>query len=69
MSVGIVVSVYAAIVAAAVALAVYGRRHPDRVATWGELLDVAMANRALRLAVVGYWWWLGWHYLVGPTII
>ncbi|WP_370617990.1 DUF6186 family protein [Mumia qirimensis] len=34
----------------------------------GELVDVAMADRALRLAVVAYWRWLGWHYLVGPTI-
>jgi len=34
----------------------------------GEVLDLVLASRAARVALVGFWWWLGWHFLVGQTV-
>ncbi|HWD62640.1 MAG TPA: DUF6186 family protein [Humibacter sp.] len=45
-------------------LAWYGRRAPDRVAPFGTLLDRVMASRAIRITIVVFWWWLGWHFFV-----
>ena len=33
-----------------------------------ELLDEVLAERAPRFVLVLFWWWLGWHFLVGQTV-
>ena len=38
------------------------------MATSVRMLERAMANRTVRIAMVVLWWWLGWHFLVGQTV-
>ena len=45
-------------------LAWYGRRAPDRVSPFSTLLDRVMASRAIRITIIVFWWWLGWHFFV-----
>jgi hypothetical protein len=47
----------------------YAARRPDsRVPTLGQMVAFVMRYRVGRLpvgriAVFGFWWWLGWHFL------
>ena len=51
------------------AILVFGGHRPGwRVAKVTELLDGVLAERAPRIALVLFWWWLGWHFLVGQTV-
>ncbi len=34
----------------------------------GKTLYRVMARRAPRIAIVVFWWWLGWHVLVAQTV-
>ncbi len=34
-----------------------------RAATLGETLSSTMRTTPGRVAVLGVWWWLGWHFL------
>ena len=54
--------------AAIVTLVALGRRDPERFATIGELLDRVMSTRAARIAIIAFWWWLGWHFLFAQTV-
>jgi hypothetical protein len=27
-----------------------------------------MSDRAPRIAILVFWWWLGWHFLVARTV-
>lgn len=38
-------------------------RDPDRTAGFGALLDEIMTSRAIRVTLVVFWWWLGWHFI------
>jgi Family of unknown function (DUF6186) len=51
---------------AAVGLAIVAKLKPDKVDSFGELLDRVMASRAARVTIMLFWWWLGWHFLVVP---
>jgi hypothetical protein len=53
---------------AAIAVEVAARRDPNRIAPLGDLLDRVMATRSARVGILLFWWWVGWHFLVGPTI-
>ena len=48
------------------ALVLMSRRASSRLAPFGSLLDVVMTDRAARLTILLFWWWLGWHFLVTP---
>jgi hypothetical protein len=44
------------------------RREHSRVPTIGEVCGVVMRYRVGplpvgRIAMFGFWWWLGWHFL------
>ncbi|WEG08976.1 DUF6186 family protein [Microbacterium horticulturae] len=54
--------------AAAVAVAgwLIGRRYAEASTT--AMFDRLMSDRAVRLAVIVIWWWLGWHFLAGQTL-
>ncbi|MEY9850458.1 hypothetical protein ABH923_000136 [Leifsonia sp. EB41] len=52
-----------------VALVVQSRRRPDRIAPLGSLLDRVMADRAARVTILLFWWWIGWHFLVTPPTV
>lgn len=51
-----------------VVIAILGERDRDRFASLGDLLDRVMATRTARIAIVVFWWWLGWHFLVAQTV-
>ncbi|HZG94190.1 MAG TPA: DUF6186 family protein [Mycobacteriales bacterium] len=53
---------FAALIAAAVALEVAGRRR-GRVATAGHALAAAMRTTGGRVAVLSGWLWVGVHFL------
>ncbi|WOP18064.1 MULTISPECIES: DUF6186 family protein [unclassified Raineyella] len=68
MSSVVTVGAYVVIVLLGVLLASYSRRHPEHIAPLHRLLSTVFASRATRILLVGFWWWLGWHFLVGPTL-
>jgi hypothetical protein len=59
---------YLACIAAAVVIELLARRDPDRVAPLGDLMDQVMATRSARIGILLFWWWAGWHFLVGQTV-
>lgn len=59
---------YLVCVAAAVTVELLARRDPDRVAPIGDLMDRVMATRSARIGILLFWWWAGWHFLVGQTV-
>lgn len=44
------------------------RRDPNRVAPLASMIDRVMATRSARIGILLFWWWLGWHFLVGQTV-
>lgn len=53
---------------AAALLELAARRRESPLATLGELLDEVLSERAPRLTILLFWWWLGWHFLFARTI-
>ncbi|NEM92397.1 DUF6186 family protein [Galbitalea soli] len=53
---------------AIVLLVILGIRDDEHFATIGDILDRVMATRAARVSILLFWWWLGWHFLVEPTV-
>lgn len=62
------ITIYALCLAAAIVLTVAGHVPRWRIAKVTETLDTVLAERAPRIALVLFWWWLGWHFLVGQTV-
>jgi hypothetical protein len=44
------------------------KRRDAPFATLGEVLDQVFADRAVRITIIVFWWWLGWHFLVARTV-
>ena len=40
----------------------------DPDATVSALFDRLLDDRAVRIAVIVIWWWLGWFFLAGQTL-
>lgn len=59
---------YLACIAAAVVTELLARRDRDRLVPLGTLMDQVMATRSARLGILLFWWWAGWHFLVGQTV-
>jgi uncharacterized membrane protein (DUF106 family) len=38
-------------------------KHPN-MASLGQMMEGILHNRATRLGLGIFWWWLGWHFLV-----
>ncbi|NNC11487.1 hypothetical protein HII28_06285 [Planctomonas sp. JC2975] len=64
----ITIAGFAAVVVFGLVLAWYSRRAPDRVAPLGTLLDRVMASRAIRITIIVFWWWLGWHFFAAAPL-
>ena len=62
------IGAYLACVSAAVAVELVARRDPARIAPLGDLMDEVMATRSARIGILLFWWWAGWHFLVGQTV-
>jgi len=61
----LVVAGYALVPVAGVALVIFARLWPAKLAGLGELLAVVFKTRAARMTLLMFVWWLGWHFLVG----
>lgn len=64
----VTVAVYLLCLVVAVVVELVARRDPDRIAPFGDLLDRVMATRSVRIGMLLFWWWAGWHFLVGQTV-
>lgn len=54
---------FAAIGVAVLVVELLARRPGSRVPTFSELVGFVMRERWGRWAMLGLWWWLGWHFL------
>lgn len=52
----------------ALVFVVVSHRRDAPFATLTEVLDEVMSERATRIAILVFWWWLGWHFLVARTV-
>jgi hypothetical protein len=59
---------YLLCVIAALVLVVLSHRRAAPFATLSEVLNEVLADRAVRITIVVFWWWLGWHFLVAQTV-
>jgi len=59
---------YFGLCAALLVLATWRIRRADPEATVAALFDRLLDDRAVRIAVIVVWWWLGWHFLAGATL-
>ena len=64
----ITIGAYLACIIAAVVIEMLARRDSDRIAPLGDLMDQVMATRSARIGILLFWWWAGWHFLVGQTV-
>lgn len=64
----ITIGIYLLCLVAALVLAIGAHRPSWRLAKVTEMLDSVLAERAPRIVLVVFWWWLGWHFLVGQTV-
>ncbi|OJX62927.1 MAG: hypothetical protein BGO95_10925 [Micrococcales bacterium 73-13] len=64
----VTIGIYLLCLVAAVLLAIGARVPRWGIGTVTELLDGILAERAPRVTLVLFWWWLGWHFLVGQTV-
>ena len=59
-------------VVGAVVLELRTRRAPDYLAPLDTLLDTlldrVMTSRSARVGILLFWWWAGWHFLVGQAV-
>ncbi len=58
-----VIAGFAAILLLAVAVDLVARRPGSRVQPLSATLAAALRSRGGRVAVLGCWLWLGWHFL------
>lgn len=49
--------------AAAAVIELLARRPGSRIPTFGDIVGFVMRERWGRWAVLGLWWWIGWHVL------
>lgn len=61
----LIVASYIGFVFLFLVLVLVGRRIPNKVARFGDMLAHVMKHRITRIALFMVWWWLGWHFLVG----
>ena len=64
----VTIGAYLACIAVAGVVELVARRDPDRIAPLGDLMDQVMATRSARIGILMFWWWAGWHFLVGQTV-
>jgi hypothetical protein len=62
----IVLGLYAALAMSAAALILLAHRPGTSLVRLSTLLQVILADRSVRVVVLLFWWWLGWHFLVEP---
>ncbi|HMM82532.1 MAG TPA: DUF6186 family protein [Terrimesophilobacter sp.] len=49
-------------------LELLAHREPEKLTSLTSMIDHVMATRSARIGILLFWWWLGWHFLVGQTV-
>lgn len=62
----IVLSLYVGLAASAVALTLLAHRPTARLLPLSTLMQTILVRRSVRVVIMLFWWWLGWHFLVEP---
>ena len=62
----VVISIFVSFGVVAVGIDVLAHRSGSRLVPVAVLLQSGMGRRAVRIAILLVWWWLGWHFLVEP---
>ncbi len=62
----IVLSAYAALMVIAGALTLLGHRPGCGLLPPSALLRAILVHRSVRVLIMLFWFWLGWHFLVEP---
>ncbi len=42
------------------------RTVPEKITPLGSLLQKMLERRTNRIALLGIWWWIGWHFIGQP---
>jgi hypothetical protein len=58
------IGVYLVLVGAAIALMLLPHTRHAQFEPVASVLDDVLASMPARIALVTFWWWLGWHFLV-----
>lgn len=63
----IIIVAFLAVTVAVAALELLARRDNSKIPTLSDLTAFVMTYRAGnvpmgRIAVLGFWWWVGWHF-------
>jgi hypothetical protein len=59
----VIIGVFAGLVALAVLTELLARRRGSAVYPIGPTVTAAMGTRTGRLVILGFWLWVGWHFL------
>lgn len=59
---------YFLLCAAGLAVATWRIRSAHPATTVTAMFDRLLDDRAVRIAIIVIWWWLGWHFLAGTTL-
>jgi hypothetical protein len=59
-----VIAVFAVLACAAVTANAVAHRGNSRLVSLGTLLQTILVRRSVRITIVLFWWWIGWHFLV-----
>ncbi len=49
-------------------LELIAKRNSEKLMPLTSTVDHVMATRSARIGILLFWWWLGWHFLVGETV-
>ena len=64
----VIVSLFVLGAVGLIVVAWFARREESKIPSFGDLTGFVMAHQVGRvpvgrIAVLGFWWWLGWHFL------
>ena len=59
---------YLALAAAVLLLELRARRPGSTLPTFSELVTAVAASTPGRIALLGLWWWAGWHFLSRSSV-
>ena len=60
----LITTVFVLLGAALVGVELVARRAPARFATVGVTARWILQRRSARVAILVFWWWVGWHFLI-----
>ncbi|WP_166983804.1 DUF6186 family protein [Paramicrobacterium fandaimingii] len=64
----VTIGVYTLCLVAACGLVAWSHRDPVAMSSPSQLLDDLFTSHAARIAIIVFWWWIGWHFLFAQTL-